>query len=151
MSRHRNCSLRITKFRTYPRPDLPSERGLLRNHFRTKTETFERKQKKRRPGVHLVFISILILCIRILFPMLVYLSLQRPGHAGFTLADFSTLKMEAIRSSETSVHTRSTRIHIPEDGILHSHRRENLRSYLYILFQAVQIDFHLGGGLSFGT
>jgi hypothetical protein len=33
--------------------------------------------------------------------------------------------MEAIRSSETSVHTRSTQYHIPEDGILHSHRREN--------------------------
>jgi hypothetical protein len=26
--------------------------------------------------------------------------------------------MEAIRSSETSVHIRSTRHHIPEDGIL---------------------------------
>jgi hypothetical protein len=36
-----------------------------------------------------------------------------------SLADFSTLKMEAIRSSETSVYTRSTRRHIPEDGILH--------------------------------
>jgi hypothetical protein len=46
-----------------------------------------------------------------------------------SLADFFTLKMEAIRSSETSVHTRSTRRHIPEDGILHSHRRENLKSY----------------------
>jgi hypothetical protein len=34
--------------------------------------------------------------------------------------------MEAICFSETSVHTRSTRRHIPEDGILHSHRRENL-------------------------
>jgi hypothetical protein len=45
------------------------------------------------------------------------------------LADFSTLKMEAIRSSETYVHTRSTRRHIPEDGILHSHRCENLKSY----------------------
>jgi hypothetical protein len=32
------------------------------------------------------------------------------------------LKMEAIRSSETSVHTRSTRQHIPEDGILHNSR-----------------------------
>jgi hypothetical protein len=29
-------------------------------------------------------------------------------------------------SCKTSVHTRSTRRHIPEDGILHSHRRENL-------------------------
>jgi hypothetical protein len=41
---------------------------------------------------------------------------------------FSTLKMEAIRSSKTSVHTRPTRRHIPEYGILHSHRRENLKS-----------------------
>jgi hypothetical protein len=38
--------------------------------------------------------------------------------------------MEAIRSSETSVHTRFTRRHIPENGILHSHRCENLKSYL---------------------
>jgi hypothetical protein len=29
-------------------------------------------------------------------------SLQPPAHAGSSLADFSTLKMEAIRSSETS-------------------------------------------------
>jgi hypothetical protein len=56
------------------------------------------------------------------------ISLQLPTHVGSSLADFSTLKMEAIRSSETSVHTRSTRRHIPEDGILHSHRRENLKS-----------------------
>jgi hypothetical protein len=39
--------------------------------------------------------------------------------------------MEAIRSSETSVQsTKSTRHHTPEDGILHSHRRENLKSYI---------------------
>jgi hypothetical protein len=30
---------------------------------------------------------------------------------------FSTLKMKAIHSSETSVHTRSTRHHIPEEDI----------------------------------
>jgi hypothetical protein len=46
------------------------------------------------------------------------LELQPPADAGSSLADFSTLKMEAIRSSVTSVHTRSTRRHIPEDGIL---------------------------------
>jgi hypothetical protein len=28
-----------------------------------------------------------------------------------------------------SVHTRYTRGHIPEDGIFHGHRRENLKSY----------------------
>jgi hypothetical protein len=56
--------------------------------------------------------------------------LQLPAHAGSLLADFSILKMEAIRSSETSVQsTISTRRHTPEDGILHSHRRENLKSY----------------------
>jgi hypothetical protein len=40
-----------------------------------------------------------------------------------------TLKMEATRSSETSVHIKPTRLHIPEDDILHSHRRGNLKSY----------------------
>jgi hypothetical protein len=53
-----------------------------------------------------------------MFPNLKDCRLQPPGHASSSLADFSTLKMEAIRSSETSVHTRSTRRHIPEDGIL---------------------------------
>jgi hypothetical protein len=33
-------------------------------------------------------------------------------------ADFSTLKMETMGSSETSVQTRPTRRHIPEDGFL---------------------------------
>jgi hypothetical protein len=47
------------------------------------------------------------------------LSLQPLAHAGFLFAGFSTLKMGAIRSSETSVHTRTTRRHISENGILH--------------------------------
>jgi hypothetical protein len=45
-------------------------------------------------------------------------SLQPRAHSGSSLADFSTLKMEAICSSETSVQTRSTWRHILEDGIL---------------------------------
>jgi hypothetical protein len=45
--------------------------------------------------------------------------MQLPAHAGSSRADFSTLKMEAIRSSETSVQsTTSTRRYTPEDGIL---------------------------------
>jgi hypothetical protein len=38
-----------------------------------------------------------------------------------------TLMMEGLRSSETSVLTKPT--NIPEDGILLSNRRENLKSY----------------------
>jgi hypothetical protein len=40
-----------------------------------------------------------------------------------------TPKMEAKPFSETSVITRSIPHHISEDSIIHSHRRENLKSY----------------------
>jgi hypothetical protein len=37
--------------------------------------------------------------------------------------------MEETRSSETSVYNKAKQRHNLEDGILHSHRPENLKSY----------------------
>jgi hypothetical protein len=45
----------------------------------------------------------------------------------------STLMAEAIRFSETSVVTRATQRNNSEDGILHNHRRENLKSYIALI------------------
>jgi inosine/xanthosine triphosphate pyrophosphatase family protein len=46
---------------------------------------------------------------------------------------FVSLMKEAPGSYETSVLTRATRRNNPEENILHSHRRENLKSYkLYL-------------------
>jgi hypothetical protein len=41
-----------------------------------------------------------------------------------------TLMMGALSSSETSVRTITTRHNIPADAILHSHCRENIKSYI---------------------
>jgi hypothetical protein len=71
-------------------------------------------------------------------------ALQPPADAGSPLADFSSLKIEAIRSSETSVNPRSTQCHIPEDDILHRHRCGSLKSYI-----RTSVLYPVGCGLQF--
>jgi hypothetical protein len=49
-----------------------------------------------------------------------------------------TLRMEAIRSYETSDLRRTTRHHISEDDILPSHRRDHLKTYIQsVCFMAI--------------
>jgi hypothetical protein len=51
--------------------------------------------------------------------------------------------MDALSSFETSVLTRVTLRNIPEDASLHSHRRENLKSYREIVHVMKLLFMHV--------
>jgi hypothetical protein len=52
------------------------------------------------------------------------------GWSSIAMASQMMWSMYWVLVVRMEVHTRSTRRHIPEDGILHSHRCENLKSYI---------------------
>jgi hypothetical protein len=61
--------------------------------------------------------------------------ITRIGELGTTLVVTSNRHtLRSMRSSETSVLTRATWRKIPQDSILHSHRRESLKSYILYPF-----------------
>jgi hypothetical protein len=78
---------------------------------------------------------------------LVRTDISEEFNATFTYEIFLTSKRRTLRrNTKTAVLTRATRRNIPEDGIVHSHRRENLKSYtgpsrikgsIFLQFQAI--------------
>jgi hypothetical protein len=87
-------------------------------------------------SLRLFFLLFLLFLLLILFRLLLFLLLplllQLPvtAYAVPRSLILSTVMIVPIRSSETSVLTIAARHHILESGILHSHRRENLKSYI---------------------
>jgi hypothetical protein len=58
------------------------------------------------------------------------LAVTKPKHAVRCTVILVTLKMVAVRYSETSILKRATWCNIPEKGFLHSHHSENIKLYI---------------------
>jgi glutaminase len=52
--------------------------------------------------------------------------------------------LEAILFSEMSVFTRATRHHIPDGGILYSHRHENRKFYIHACAMKMDVERIIG-------
>jgi hypothetical protein len=61
-----------------------------------------------------------------------FIRVTRIGEVGTTLAVISYRR--TLRRNTMSVLSRATRRNIPEDAFLHSHRRQNLTSYIITLY-----------------
>jgi hypothetical protein len=73
-----------------------------------------------------------------------FIRVTKIGELGTTQAatrNRRTLRRNTKLPSQTSVLTRATRRNYPEDTILHSHGRENLKSYIIISSMSTEILF----------
>jgi hypothetical protein len=62
---------------------------------------------------------------------------KKPAEAGGKLS--LILKVEAIRSSETSVRLRTTRYYKLEDDTIHCHLCDDLKSVLFMLYLEIYV------------
>jgi hypothetical protein len=81
-----------------------------------------------------VLCDLILIALIMLVQQYFVISSQRGSVASYGYVPSSpilvTLMMEAPSSPETSFLTRTTKRNIPEDAILHIHRRGNLKSYI---------------------
>jgi hypothetical protein len=70
-----------------------------------------------------------------------FIRVTRIGELGATLPVSSNRR--TLRRNIKSVLTRATRRNIPEDTILHSHRRENLKSFMDVFSSTLTVFHHL--------
>jgi hypothetical protein len=111
---------------------VPEERCPTANYARLlKREITLQHGKVRKVSVQQTEYRILIFHMRSMYDEVMWWWRIKLGYVWFegfkaTCSRISyTLKTEAIRSSETSVNKISTRLHIPQDGILHRFRYFN--------------------------